>query len=69
MKIIKILRFKQKKNQNYPSSIMTPFIRTLSDIRTFELIKQFAPITHRFNDVYLEIVAALPTAHSTICFV
>lgn len=51
------------------SSTTTPFIKTLSDIRTFSIIWQFRPSTEFFKDVFSAITVPSPTAHSTICVV
>lgn len=50
-----------------PSSIVTPFIRTLLEIRVFGLTVVFVPRTQFFNEVFSVIVALSATAHAVIC--
>lgn len=51
----------------YPSSIVTPFIRTLFEIRLFILTVVFVPRVQFFNDVFSVIVVESPTAQFVIC--
>lgn len=52
---------------SYPSSIVTPFIRTLFEIRLFILTVVFVPRVQFFNDVFSVIVVESPTAQFVIC--
>lgn len=53
--------------ETYPSSITTPFITTLFDIRVFGFTVQFGPRIQFFNDVFSEMVVFSATAQSVIC--
>lgn len=51
----------------YLSSMTTPFVRTLFEMRVFMLTVQFAPTMEFFSDVFSVIVAWSLTAVSVIC--
>lgn len=51
----------------YPSSIVTPFIKTLFEMRLFILTVVFDPSVQFFNDVFSVMVVKSPTAQFIIC--
>lgn len=51
----------------YPSAMITPFIRTLLEMRVLTLTVQFVPMMQFFSDVFSVITVLSATAQLLIC--